>query len=305
MLIALACDSGGDPDSPSENDSPTTPPNTNACTPARAHAPGETRETLISGDTERSYLLRVPPAYDGAVPAPLLLALHGFGSSAEQQRDMSALGESADARSVITVFPEGSGNTHGWNVAEFETGPDDSAFLQAIVDRLDDTLCIDETRIYATGYSNGGGMALRFACEAGGTIAAVAPVAATFPACQSDVPMIAFHGSADLVVPYEGGVMEGGTLALPPVHRAASEWARARGCDALPTIARPAGDVELSTYGNCPPGEPDTLLYTVIGGGHTWPGAALELDPALAGVTTRSISANELMLDFFAAREPQ
>ena len=86
--------------------------------------------------------------------------------------------------------------------------------------------------------------------------------------------------------------------ASPPVRRVASEWARVVGCDGLPAISRPFPDIELSTFRNCPSGDGDVLLYNVINGGHTWPGAKLEFP---VGHTTQSIDASTLMLDFFEA----
>jgi polyhydroxybutyrate depolymerase len=298
-FVALACD-GGDSD-PTPTDSVPTAELTAGCSPASAHDVGESRETLTADGAERQYLLNVPASYEGSEKAAVVIALHGLGSSAADLARMTDLAGSAGERGMISVFPEGTGDSPGWNHEEFAVGPDDSAFLDAIVGTLAGTLCIDEARIYVTGYSNGGGMALRFACDGMTDVAAVAAVAATFPNCRGDTPLIAFHGNADLVVPYEGGVPPGATVALPPVHRAASEWARGLGCDGLPLISRASADVELSTYANCPAGDNEALLYTVLGGGHTWPGAAIDLDTAIAGATTHSVSANDLMLDFFDA----
>ncbi len=71
-----------------------------------------------------------------------------------------------------------------------------------------------------------------------------------------------------------------GRINFPPVHRAASEWALALGCDGLPTISRAAADVELSTYKRCTDGDGEALLYIVLDGGHTWPGAAVDIPVA-------------------------
>jgi polyhydroxybutyrate depolymerase len=295
-LIALACDGGAD-SSPNETPEPTDAGSD--CSPARSHGSGATSASIQIGGEERQYLLHVPPSYDGSSAAPVVIALHGLGASAGELRDMTALADAAGARGMVTVFPEGTGAPRGWNAEALALGADDSAFLSALLDELATTLCIDEQRVYVAGYSNGGGMALRLACEASARIAAAAVVASTYPLCRADVPVLAFHGNADLVVPYEGGEAPGMTGIQAPVHRATSEWARGLGCDGLPRISRAAPDVELATYENCPKGDSETLLYTVLGGGHTWPGAAIELDPSLAGVTTKSISANEIMMDFF------
>ncbi len=301
-LLTIAC-SGGDDGDPSDAIialSPTAAASP-ACASALAHDAGETTETLTTGGIERQYILRVPPGYGGAQPTPLVFAFHGFATSARFTSDFTAIGAATDARGWIAVFPDGTGTPPRWNVYGPAAGVDDTQFVRDLLDDLEASLCIDAERVYAAGYSNGGGMAQRFACDLPDRVAAIAPIAATYIPCQADVPMIAFHGSKDPIVPYEGGASPVSGIAFPPVHRAASEWARALGCDGLPTISRAAESIELSTYRRCTGGDGEALLYTVLDGGHTWPGAAVDIPVDIVGVTTHAINANELMLDFFEA----
>jgi polyhydroxybutyrate depolymerase len=297
-LVAAACERGDSGGNPETTATPTAGDTENTCSPARPHASGGTRKSINSGGITRTYILHVPATYDGASSTSIVLALHGFPSSAEDIRTISGFDTAAGARGTIAVYPEGTGaesRALGWNTEQFVNAPDDSLFLADLLDALDEALCIDATRVYVAGFSQGGGMAKRFACEAPERVAAVASVASTYTACQAAVPMVMFHGAKDPITPYEGGGL--------PVHRAASEWARALGCDGLPTISRATADVELSTYGNCTGGGAETLLYTAIDGGHTWPGTAVEFPEETAGKTTRSISATERMLDFFEDRQ--
>jgi polyhydroxybutyrate depolymerase len=291
-LLAVACkggDSGAAPNTAGAQDADAA-----ACSPALAHDAGETTETSTSGGIERQYILRVPPGYDGLRPAPLVFAFHGFGTSARFTADSTGLAEATDERGWISVFPDGAGTPQRWNVYDPTTGVDDTRFVRDLLAHLEASLCIDPARVYAAGHSNGGGMALRFACDLPHLVAAIAPIGATYIPCQADVPMIAFHGAKDTIVPYEGGVSPIGGINLPPVHRATSEWARGLGCDGLPIISRAAADLELSTYRRCFDGDGETLLYTVLEGGHAWP-------DDIGGVTTRPVGANELILDFFEA----
>ena len=299
VLLAAACGSDGAPSDATVSVSPAiafVP-----CSPALAHDAGETIDTLISGGIERQYIMRVPPGYDGSQATPLVFAFHGYATSARFTADTTGLAEATDARGWIAVFPDGAGPVKSWNVYAPGEGVDDIQFVRDLLAHLETSLCVDRARVYAAGHSNGGGMALRFACDLPDLVAAIAPVGATYIPCQADVPMIAFHGAKDPIVPYEGGLSPIGGITLPPVHRATSEWARGLGCDGLPTISRAALDVELSTYQRCASGSGETLLYTVLDGGHTWPGAAVDLPVDIVGFTTRAISANELMLDFFEA----
>jgi polyhydroxybutyrate depolymerase len=169
---------------------------------------------------------------------------------------------------------------------------------------LDAGLCVDATRTFVAGFSTGGGMAQLAACRLTETVSGVGLVAATYMNCRANLPLVAFHGLDDTSVPFEGGEIPpdrgGGTF--PPVRRSVSEWARTMGCDGLANISRPFTDIEISTFINCPAGDGQVMMYAVIGGGHTWPGAApLES----AGPTTDRISATELMLDFFSTHARQ
>jgi polyhydroxybutyrate depolymerase len=211
---------------------------------------------------------------------------------------MSALNAAADERGMIVVYPQGTGAIPAWNVDEVPAGPDDTAFIGALIDELEATLCIDSAQLFVTGFSNGGGMAQKLSCDIPERLAAAAPVAATYLACTGPVPVIAFHGTADMSAPYEGGQTASGVV-FPPVRRALSEWGRALGCDGLPLISRQGSEIELSTFVNCPAGEGEALLYTVLGGGHTWPGSPAPPDAAIAGPTTQAIDASARMLDFF------
>jgi polyhydroxybutyrate depolymerase len=302
MLLVAACTSDGDGDpappasSSSASPSPTASPA--ACTPARTHVAGATPGTLMSDGLERAYTLHVPDGYSGDRATGLIFVLHPSNGAAMSMSELTAFERSAGERGFITVFPEATGTPQSWNADGFTAGVKDSMFLRDLLAALSASLCIDAQRVYVTGFSNGGAMALRAACDLEGVFAAVAPVAAPYPMCQAAVPIVAFHGNADAAVPYEGGVTGDG-VSRAPVHKSVSAWAGAIGCDALPVIARAAADVELATYARCPLGDSEALLYTVLNGGHTWPGAAIDYPVEEAGVTTHAISANELILDFF------
>ncbi len=148
-------------------------------------------------------------------------------------------------------------------------------------------------------------MAQRLACELPGRFAAIAAVAAlVYPLdCASDapVPIIAFHGTADACVPYEGGrtACGRGNLPVPAAGTSLVNWARHNGCEAEPGRSRATDHVRLIAYGRerCPDGA-EALLYAIDGGGHTWPGSVAV--PRL-GETTDEIDATELIWAFFEA----
>jgi len=278
-----------------------TSPAAAACQPTLPHAAGNFNESLQSGGLTRTYVLRIPSGYAGSARVPLVVAYHGYGMAAAQFAAYDGFDAAADNAGFIVVTPDGTGEPTVWNTAKSPGAPDDVQFTKDLIASLQSELCVDAARIFTAGYSLGGGMALRVACDLPDTVAAVAAVAALYPNCVAPVPLIAFHGTADAVVPFEGRDPTATTGASPVVRRSVSEWARTLGCDGLPLISRPAAEVELSTFQRCPYGTGDALLYTIIGGGHTWPGATFPLPENVFGKTTAAINATDTIWRFFAA----
>ena len=262
---------------------------------------GSSSSRLVSDGIERGFRLHIPEAYAPSTPAPLVLNFHGLGSNAVQQELYSGLIGKSDDAGFILATPEGSGSPQRWYFIDLPGAEvDDFAFLRALIGHLSDTLCIDRSRIYATGMSNGGFMSAALACEMSDTFAAVAPVAGFtyLPSCDGKppVPIIVFHGTDDAVVPFAGGNIGLLPAALPGVRETAARWAQHNGCGPMPDTERIASDVALERYAGCSGGA-GVHLYVIEGGGHTWPGA-LPL-PFLAR-TTQSIKAADLIWRFFA-----
>lgn len=305
MMGAMAC--GGSGDSPADTTATAvtaamTATREAGCSPARPADAGDATRTITSGGVERRYIVHVAAGYDGTAPAPLMLEFHGLSMPAEMMAQYTGMPPRSDAGGYVVAAPYGLGDPARWNARLAAGAPDDVAFVRDLLAEVKTSLCIDSARVYAVGLSNGGGMAQRIACELPGVFAAVGVVAATYVACAPAVPVVAFHGNADPIVPYDGAEAPpnlGGGVFLP-VRRALSEWAKALGCDGLPVISRPAQDAELSTFMRCRAGDGEALLYTLLGGGHTWPGSPIELSPAMVGVTSRSVDASAVILEFFA-----
>lgn len=280
---------------------PAPSPEANACTPSRARSAGDLSQTITSGGTSRAYIVHIPTGYDGSTRTPVVLALHGYALGAKQMLGYTKFGALGDERGFIVVAPEGAGTPQHWNWRRAANEPNDVQFVTDLLTTLDRELCIDPDMTFVAGYSDGAAMSRVVACELPDRIAAIGVVASPNASCTAAVPMIAFHGTADALSPFEGGALPaavgGGTF--PPVRRSVSEWARALGCDGLPTISRPATAVELSTFLRCTRGDGDALLYTLLGGGHTWPGSA-PLPADQFGATSAAIDATVVMWEFFA-----
>lgn len=266
-----------------------------------------TNGTLTSSGETRRYLLYVPPSYDPATPTPLVLSFHGFAEWPAHQRDLSEWNELADREGFIVVYPAGTGlplrwRTHG-RAVEGEDPFVDVVFIADLIDELSQAYTLDPTRIYANGLSNGGGMTHMLACTLSDRIAAIGTVAGAYTLpwseCEPDrpVPVIAFHGDDDPIVPYEGGPSDGFDVPFPDVTTWARSWADHNGCRESPVELPPAGEVTGVHYTECN-GDADVIFHTIHGGGHSWPGGD-PLPAFIVGHTTDDIDATETMWDFF------
>ena len=261
--------------------------------------------SFVSSGEKREYLLYVPGSYDRSRSTPLVISMHGAGLWGAAQKETSQWNKLADNRGFIVVYPSGIGGK-GVRIWRAEPGSGlmkDVKFIAELIDTLKVSYNIDTTRIYANGLSNGGGMSFALSCTLSDRIAAIGMVAAaeTLPwswcTDHRPVPMIAFHGTADPEVPYNGGSSWVSPRPFPSTPKWAANWARRNKCESNPVESTVAADVTRRVYTSCADNA-DVLLYTIQGGGHTWPGGT-PLPEWFVGRTTRSIDATSLMWSFF------
>jgi polyhydroxybutyrate depolymerase len=329
-LVATACGSSGRSAPSTRPTSRPTTPTTAAVTATSAGgsvapdpspgcgtaaAAGTTALDQDQGGHQRMALVHLPSGYQPSSPIPLVLNMHGSQSTALEQEGLTDMDATADQDTFIVVYPQGgipSGSGFEWNVpneplvggrAVPAGSPDDVAYLEGIVHTLEQRYCVDQHRIYATGFSGGARMASQLGCDASGMFAAIAPVSGLrLPSpCPSTrpVPVVAFHGTADPVDPYDGNGQKYWTYSVPV---AAQRWAAHNGCAAAPTVTHPDGGVRLTSYGKCRSGSA-VELYTITGEGHEWPGGPTlprSLVRAL-GPQTTAVDANAVMWAFFVA----
>ena len=265
-----------------------------------------TNGVIVSAGQEREYLLHVPGSYDPTRPMPLVISMHGAMNWPGFQRNLSRWNEAADENGFIVVYPSGTGTgLKAWFMegAEAPLRMPDVRFIAELIDTLEAGYSIDRARIYANGLSNGGGMAFVLSCTLSDRIAAVGVVAAAqslpWSWCQDStpVPMIAFHGTADPIVPYNGGKVWMAPQPFPDVRTWTANWARRNRCGPNPVDTVIAMEVTRLQYVNCAD-DASVVLYSVEGGGHTWPGGK-PLPDWLLGRTSKSIDATGLMWAFF------
>lgn len=282
--------------------------------PAFAAGPGDSTNTITVSGVKREYLLHVPPGYAKGHAAPLVLVLHGGDGEPGATARNTGMSPVADREGFLVVYPAGLGRH--WNDGRVEVGAtaDDVAFLSAVIDDVATRYDVDRGRVFATGISNGGFMSTRLACELSEQVRAVGVVAATLSEAlretcrpQRPVAVVMFSGTDDPLVPYGGGSVRGNRGKTLGAEAAASFWAKTNGCAAEPERSElPVTDtsdptrVSLARYTGCRPGA-EVRLYTIHGGGHTWPGGRAYLPALLVGKVSRQIDADAVMWEFFLA----
>jgi polyhydroxybutyrate depolymerase len=280
---------------------------------------------MVAG-AERTYRRYIPPAA-GDGPLPVVVNLHGLLSNIGQQVSISGFEDLAASERFIVLTPQALGTPASWDM-KLGAANADVAFIGQMLDEAEGAACVDAARVYASGLSDGGIMSSVLACAMPARIAAIGVVSGIVRpdgcAPSRAIPVIAFWGKKDVVLPYCGGLgpivsnlVQGKVQAtpaapscppasyqgFPPVEQVVGAWAHGDGCAASPELTQAADDVELRAYTGCRDGSA-VRLYSVIDGGHTWPGSAFMEAVSRAGVaiighTTDSIDATMLIWRFF------
>lgn len=267
------------------------------------------------GGLTRTYLFYVPQSVTRNHPAPLVLVFHGGGGHAYNMPRFTGFDRLADARGFIVAYPE-SVNTH-WNDTRALSRADDVAFARTLITELEHSYSIDPARVYATGISNGGFFSQRLACELSSQIAAVASVAATMPetlppVCHPSNPLsiLFMQGTADPLVHIEGGPVartHGRNISLADATKFwidHNQTAKQPDSSDLPSRDTNGTSVHRDIYSG---GKQDTevVVYTIRGGGHTWPGGPQYFPAFLVGKVNHDINATAAIWDFFSRHARQ
>src|SRR5262245_43052814 len=235
-----------------------------------AHASGVSTLQITSGQRPRSYRLFVPPGYDGHQRLPLVLDLHGSGGNAAGQARNSGLETvSAIERFIVATLDAEEGR---WNVPVQANRADDVMYVSDVITHVASQVCLDDTRVYATGFSGGGRMTSLLACQLGSRIAAVAPVSGLrFPGPCSGrpIPVLTFHGLADPQNPYDGHAVGRGAEWEESVPDALASWARHDSCKGNAILDDPPGPLSTMRYDGCTSGT-EVRMIRIDGLGHRW-----------------------------------
>ncbi len=261
---------------------------------------------------ERTYEFYAPTAIQPDQPTALVIALHGGGGQGRGMRRLTGFDALADEKGFLVAYPDGLNRQ--WNdnreFIQGKTQADDVAFIKALIVSLKKQYSIN--RVFITGMSNGAMMTYRLACELSDQITAAAPVAGNLVKgydCKPSqpVPLLAINGTADPLVPYNGGMVARERGEVISTDDTMKFWATNNGCtgdpteEALPDID-PTDNTHVykRTYPAC---TASLVLYRIQDGGHTWPGGSQYLPKRIIGPVNRDIDATHVIWDFFDAQK--
>ena len=281
--------------------------------PTPAHGWTSLRHIVVDGRA-RSYWLHLPPAAATSTPLPVVLAFHGHHSSARRLMRVTGLNEEADRRGFIVAYPQGTGTllTDG---ATFNVGTccgyaashdvNDVAFAVAVASEIAHHDHGDSTRVFAAGFSVGGMLALKLACDVPEVFAGVADVEGAMPdvrcAPRRGVSVLLIQGDADEDLRADEVELRAPQPAAyaATLEGAANFWAATDACAPGWSLASTVDWYRLSAVG-CGGGV--VTLYSVHGNGHSWPGGQRAW--VLGQRPTQAVAASALVLDFFGSAQP-
>jgi polyhydroxybutyrate depolymerase len=318
-----------------------------------APAKQDPQETVTVEDANRTFLVHLPRGYDPKTKYPVVLVLHDADNDALDMIRLSGFDQTADEHGVIAVYPNGlrrrwtnleaesqqtnrggygghrgggggmggggglgrprGGQGGGGNRGAGRQSSNELAFFNALLDQLEAEYSVDDNRIYATGFSDGGFMDFQLGCNLANRVAAIAPVGAELAKSQAEfcknwtyrpVPLLMINGTEDPVLPYKGRSGAMPTVSAPDT---AKDWAKTAGCSknaqrtTLPPRASGGLQTNVDSYSDCTQGA-EVLLYSIVDGGHFWPGGEQPYVPAnKIGRSSDDLEANEVIWKFFAA----
>lgn len=255
----------------------------------------------------RSYILYVPKSYRPDRPVPLVISIHGHAEWPAHLMETTQWNQVAEENGFLVVYPSGSNFPMHWYSSGKTDGPDrtakEIAFFSALIDQLEQKYAIDPARIYANGFSNGGGMSFLLSCKLADRIAAIGSVSGGFllpwDECTPSrpVPIIVFHGDDDRVVPYTGGPSAYFNYPFPDIRTWVETYAQRNGCQETYLLVPAYREASGVHYTRCSQ-QADVFFYTIQGGGHTWP-AGQDTPEFKSGHAVQYVDATRKMWEFF------
>ena len=228
---------------------------------------GRRSGSIVVGDRTRTYLVHLPPDYDGSRPLPIVIVLHGASESPERTEQISGMSRKADKENFIAVYPRGTGrrdpsSSPTWNSSNccgyaLQHKVDDVSFIRALIEKLEVNYSVDTKRIFVTGISNGAMLAFRLAYELSDKVAAIAPIEGAYHSkCTSSttpVSMIILRRARDRSIqldPDKASLLTMTSLNDDLTERCMAFWVKQNKCSPVPEREQ-TGNISRDLYGDC------------------------------------------------------
>jgi polyhydroxybutyrate depolymerase len=266
------------------------------------------KQSIVVDYVRREFITYLPDGIQDK--APVIISLHGRLGIAVRQMTFADFRPIADRDKLIIVCPQGV--ERSWNdgrgTPANSRGVNDVKFIDELITYVIDTYHADPSRIYVTGMSNGGFMTSRLACELNKRIAAVAVVAASMDKDMGyqptqPMPVMYIQGTKDPLVPFSGGQMKGAGGLIYGHEDILKKWAEVDKCDAkpvitkLPILVNDGTSVQKEEYSG--PGGLKVIGFTIVDGGHAWPGGTQYLPKFMVGARSKNLNACDEIWKFF------
>lgn len=266
--------------------------------------PGDHNLSLTIGGVNRDYTVHIPPGYDGKAKLPVMYFFHYFTGDPKNAADYSGMSAKADKENFIVVYPKAEGWIDGkirqWNLNNKPSyRVDEVAFVEQLMNKVDEKLSVDKSREYVVGYSNGGMIAHEVAAKFSDRIAGMVSVSG----CQngsekrpsSPVPVMMINGTEDWLVPYNGRRFTPLFPRMKPVSDSVDFWKKTNGTDGYRSEEM-TPNVRREVYGK---NNSEVVLVTMKGSGHGWPGS----DTSIDGNLCREINGSQVVWDFLKDKQ--
>ncbi len=241
-------------------------------------ANAQTNASFNHNGVNRTFVYYTPSSWSPSVEMPLLIVMHGLTQTGNGLMNITDFNAIAEANSFIVCYPDGINNAWNANMNLTVSTADDMGFIETLATYFQTNFNTNPLKQYLCGFSNGGFMSHKIACESSMCFAAIATVSGnmsdtTYANCnpQFSPAVLHIHGTADLVVPYNGGSGTGVS-----VDQTMEKWRSFLGCNTSPNIVDMPNTnlIDLSLpqriiYSNC---TSPLELIKITGGGHQWPG---------------------------------
>jgi polyhydroxybutyrate depolymerase len=255
----------------------------------------QTPSSIVHDGLTREFIYYTPSNWNAAQPMPLMLVLHGLTQTGPGVMNITQFNQLAEQHGFVVVYPDGINNAWNANMNLPVSSANDLGFIETLAQYFQNNFGTDPLRQYLVGFSNGGFMSHKIACESSMCFAGIATISGnmsdtTAANCNPSFhpAVLHIHGTADAVVPYNGGAATGIS-----VDETMNKWKSFLSCDAVPnTVNMPntnAFDLSFPQRISYLNGLNELELIKITGGGHQWP-----------GISTLIGGAGTINMDFYA-----